>query len=319
MADADNIGRINIWRNSTIAASAAAVEPGTQAFGRMSIYRNEALARSHRHHEVPAEGGGGGYTGPLDLVPSAVVAYSTARALSSAMRGQPVYTIRENGGDTTQSFSSDAVTGEVDAVAITAFLDGANGFVDTWFDQSGNTKSAVQAGAADQPAWASSVQGGRPGLVASASTLSLTTSDLTFPSGGYTWFLVAKPGVDLLVYTSGDDFIETLSTTGSEFVDAETAVSIAAGSATETISDAPHLWEMAWEFGSRAYLVDGTPVALSDSDSGSALGSITGALTISLLASSKVLEVLLYDGLLSSPNRALIRQNIAAYYGINLA
>lgn len=61
MADADNKRRINIWRNSTIAASAATVEPGTHAFGRMSIYRTEALARSHRHHEVPA-GGGGDYT-----------------------------------------------------------------------------------------------------------------------------------------------------------------------------------------------------------------------------------------------------------------
>ncbi len=61
MADAENIGRINIWRNSTIAASAATAERGTNAFGRMSVYRSEAIARSRRHHEVPA---GGGYKAP---------------------------------------------------------------------------------------------------------------------------------------------------------------------------------------------------------------------------------------------------------------
>lgn len=65
MADADNIGRINIWRNSAVAADAATDAPEIEAFGRMTIYRVGRDARRHRHHE-PHGGGGGGYTAVLN-------------------------------------------------------------------------------------------------------------------------------------------------------------------------------------------------------------------------------------------------------------
>ena len=79
-------------------------------------------------------GGGGGYVGPLDIVAGAVVGYSQ-RALSSALRGSGVYTIRRTSDNTSQTFESDPTTGEVDAAAIDAFIGSGS------FDQTGAVTS----------------------------------------------------------------------------------------------------------------------------------------------------------------------------------
>lgn len=57
MADAENIGRINVWRNSMIAASAATDAPDIEAFGKMTIYRTERDAKRHLHHDLPSGSG----------------------------------------------------------------------------------------------------------------------------------------------------------------------------------------------------------------------------------------------------------------------
>lgn len=72
-------------------------------------------------HQAPQPGGG--YTGPLDLVPGAVVAYGQ-RALSAAKLGTALYTIQEDFGGTSQSFNSDETTGEAPVSAISAFIPG---------------------------------------------------------------------------------------------------------------------------------------------------------------------------------------------------
>src|SRR5882724_10471385 len=104
------------------------------------------------------------YIGPLNLVPGSVVAYGQ-RALSAAKLGSALYTIREDAGDTTQSFNSDVVTGDAPVAAITSFLAGASGFVTVWNDQSGNMSNALQVTAGLQPGWLASVTtNSKPGL-----------------------------------------------------------------------------------------------------------------------------------------------------------
>jgi hypothetical protein len=72
------------------------------------------------------------YVGPLDLVPGAKIA-AGQRALSAAMLGQELYTIRRTSDNTTQAFSSDAVTGAAPAAAEIAFVP------TTTFQQTGAT------------------------------------------------------------------------------------------------------------------------------------------------------------------------------------
>lgn len=59
------------------------------------------------------------YTGPLDLVPGALMAYGQ-RALSAAMLEQPLYTLR-NGAGSSQSFSSDS-SGDAPTASIVTFV-----------------------------------------------------------------------------------------------------------------------------------------------------------------------------------------------------
>jgi hypothetical protein len=86
----------------------------------------------------------------LDDYPNAAAAYSL-RKLRSAYTGSA---IRVRRTDLQQSDIGFTSTGELDTAALLAFtgtgvLD--NGFVTTWYDQSGNSRNAVQATALNQP------------------------------------------------------------------------------------------------------------------------------------------------------------------------
>jgi hypothetical protein len=83
----------------------------------------------------------------LDLYPSAAAAYSV-RLLRTAYTGSAIR-VRRSSDNTEQDigFSS----GNLDTTALTTFCSGTNGFVTTWYDQSGNANNAAQTTAANQP------------------------------------------------------------------------------------------------------------------------------------------------------------------------
>jgi hypothetical protein len=83
----------------------------------------------------------------LDLYPSAAAAYSV-RKLRNAYSGSAIR-VRRSSDNTEQDigFSS----GNLDTTALTSFCSGTNGFVTTWYDQSGNANNATQSTAANQP------------------------------------------------------------------------------------------------------------------------------------------------------------------------
>lgn len=66
------------------------------------------------------ENGGSAYTGPLDLVPGAVVAYGV-RALSAAWLGQPLFRLRRSYDDEEMTFNADPVTGDAPLSQIQEF------------------------------------------------------------------------------------------------------------------------------------------------------------------------------------------------------
>jgi hypothetical protein len=98
----------------------------------------------------------------LDLYPSAAAAYSV-RKLRSAYSGSAIRVRRSSDNTETDiGFSG----GNLDTTSLTSFCSGTNGFVTTWYDQSGNGRNATQTTAANQPQIVSSgsiiTQGGKP-------------------------------------------------------------------------------------------------------------------------------------------------------------
>lgn len=122
------------------------------------------------------------FVGLLDLYPSAAAAYSL-RKLRTAYTGSAIRVRRTNNDELDIGFTS---TGELDTAALLAFTGtGAlnNGFVKTWYDQSGNGENATQTTLINQPNIVSSgsviLENGKPSIQF-ASLRWLQVSDNTF-------------------------------------------------------------------------------------------------------------------------------------------
>ena len=89
------------------------------------------------------------FTGLLDTYGGAAAAYSAARRLSSTYTGSLIR-VRRSSDNTEQNIGYTA--GNVlDESALTTFVGAGNGFVTTWYDQSGNGYNLEQTTAANQP------------------------------------------------------------------------------------------------------------------------------------------------------------------------
>lgn len=89
----------------------------------------------------------GSQTGLLDDYPNASAAYSL-RALSSAYTGALI-TVRRSSDNETQDIYA-KYDGSLDADSLLTFVGSGDGFVSTWYDQSGGGNDAVQESAAYQ-------------------------------------------------------------------------------------------------------------------------------------------------------------------------
>jgi hypothetical protein len=100
----------------------------------------------------------------LDDYSGAAAAYSL-RLLRSAYTGDAIR-VRRSSDNTEQDIGF--VNNELDTSSLTTFCGAGNGFVKTWYDQSGNGNDATQATAANQPQIVSSgsviLQNGKPTL-----------------------------------------------------------------------------------------------------------------------------------------------------------
>lgn len=85
----------------------------------------------------------------LDTYSGAAVAYSAARRLSSTYTGSLIR-VRRSSDNAEQDIGYDA-NNVLDESALTTFVGANNGFVTTWYDQSGNNKNASQSTAIQQP------------------------------------------------------------------------------------------------------------------------------------------------------------------------
>ena len=90
--------------------------------------------------------GGGIFVGLLDEYPNAAAAYSL-RDLASASVGSAVVRVRRSSDNTEQDFTATEITDGT----LTTFTGANDGFVTTWYDQSGNGVDGVQSTANIQP------------------------------------------------------------------------------------------------------------------------------------------------------------------------
>jgi len=103
-------------------------------------YQNSGILKS----------GGGGvspFVGLLDDYPSAAAAYSL-RLLRNAYSGDAIRVRRSSDN---AELNIGFVSNELDTASLTTFCSGTNGFVTTWYDQSGNGRNQTQTTASKQP------------------------------------------------------------------------------------------------------------------------------------------------------------------------
>lgn len=84
----------------------------------------------------------------LDLYPNAAAAYSL-RKLRNSYTGSAIR-VRRSSDNAEQDIVFD-INGNLDTASLTAFCSGTNGFVTTWYDQSGGLNNATQTTAVNQP------------------------------------------------------------------------------------------------------------------------------------------------------------------------
>jgi 3D (Asp-Asp-Asp) domain-containing protein len=121
------------------------------------------------------------YVGLLDTYPGAAAAYSV-RLLKSDYTGNAIR-VRRSSDNAEQNIGFDG-SGNLDTTALTSFCSGTNGFVTTWYDQSGNAKNLTQTTAANQPQIVSAGSvinlNGKPYINYLSSGLSALSTSATF-------------------------------------------------------------------------------------------------------------------------------------------
>lgn len=128
----------------------------------------------------------------LDVYPGAAAAYSV-RKLKTAYTGSAIR-VRRSSDNAEQNIGFTAL-GNLDTTALTSFCGSGNGFVTTWYDQSGNGRNAIQTTAANQPQIVAIgvvvLTNGKPSLffnLTNTQTLTATTGTITQP---ISWIQVA--------------------------------------------------------------------------------------------------------------------------------
>ena len=135
-------------------------------------------------------------TGILDEYPGASAAYSL-RLLNTDYTGDAVI-VRRASDNATQNVGF--VDGELDTTALDTFCSGTDGFVATWFDQSGNGVNTTQSVASKQPKIYDSVTGvilenGKPSIYFDGVDDGLEFTNAISYSNTYT-FSVINPLID---------------------------------------------------------------------------------------------------------------------------
>jgi hypothetical protein len=258
----------------------------------------------------------------LDDYPGAAAAYSL-RKLDKDYTGDAVR-VRRASDNTEQDIGFDS-NGDLDTSALATFCSGTNGFVKTWYDQSGNSNDATQTTTTNQPKIYDSSTGvvtenGKPAVTYTSGTGVMLqsanfASALSQPT---TWFAVGASN------NTGGEFMFSGGNASSDsqaFGTRTTTFQINAGiqiNTTTSMDANQHVWSIVFNGASSNAWQDGSQV-VTNQNAGS--NGIT-RMTIFNLAFSPTLpwektiqEIILY-GSNETSNQAGIETNINDYYSI---
>jgi hypothetical protein len=278
----------------------------------MHVSLDSALGRQRRLNSVGES--------VLQIAPSAAAAYSL-RSLTGA-DPKVVRVRRDTGGGAGDNDEEDFTASGISSGALVDFVGSGNdGFVDTWYDQSGNGSDAVQATAGSQPKIVSSgnlIAGGlrfddaqsleTAGTFSFASGTTLSTF-ITNKSDGDENAYLFRFVSDYIVYNTGGGvrrvFAGTNANAGSLGSDEELWTTIS------TINSSG---------GTSNFFADGTLVSSADVNIGTKTVSSKvlniGGATSSNHWNGTVNEVIFYATDQTS-NRAALDANIISHYGIS--
>jgi hypothetical protein len=180
------------------------------------------------------------FVGLLDTVPGALAAYSFARKLRLAYSGSLIR-LRRSSDNAESDFGANAL-GDLDTASITTWLSGANGFITTVYDQSGNGYDLTQATAGAQPSYDATGAGGKPTASFVGASLTMLLRPTFTILDGMSAAIVVKSGNSLskYVFDLGDgthSFIQGYVATKWEwYASPRTQIGTISTSAFQTIS-----------------------------------------------------------------------------------
>jgi hypothetical protein len=266
----------------------------------------------------------GGITPVLDLYPNASAAYSL-RLLRTAYSGSAIRIRRS--GDNSETDIGFLSNGDFNAASATAFCIAGggtqNGFVVTWYDQSGNANNVTQIIAANQP---QIVSGGTIVSINSKSSINFDGNDLLIKTGlglntATTCFsvyrntsLVGNPNVFStgLVAVSTQKAFGLNSGTGFQRIFAGSSLQFNVASVVNTHYLGYNLFNGA----SSQIAINGASSIVGDAGTNSNTDlSIGAGLAASNFMIGGIQEIILY-ATNRSANKTEIESNINSYYGI---
>lgn len=279
---------------------------------------------------IGAQNNSGGFVGALDTL-SAAAAYSTRR-LRTAYTG-PCMRVRRSTDNAEQDIGLTAA-GDLDTVALLAFVGAGDGFVTTWHDQSGNARDAVQATAASQPrivnAGVVETEGGRPSPQFGFSGFSgLVASFGIASASNWTLLAIAKSvratfGGPLALPVISDS---ATSRVGLQAFSASSIGPIVSASAGSVLGTAPGTTALCITTGviagpSSAIFRDGTSFGSGNVASAAIPTTHVIGCRFSLDINGFVggiAEYIAFPSAISTPARQTLERNQGAYYGITVA
>lgn len=276
--------------------------------------------------------GGGGFTGLLDEYGGAAAAYSVRR-LSSSYIGSLIE-VRRSSDNTTQNIGYDA-NGDLDTTALLSFVGAGDGFVRTWYDQSGNAYNATQTTTTAQPQIVNSgslilengkttvdFSGGNWELEADAVALEFAGTNV---QNNYYSVITSAGSVDKFAYamaaSSGNTVVTNVRTSGLNNLRVQFRDDFNKSNNAETGTSI---------FNQSLVSVQGTPSDFDVFIDGSIISNYTSSLglislakftigndarPLSLFWGGNIQEIILYNSD-KSANRTGIEENINTYYTI---
>ena len=269
------------------------------------------------------------YTPPLDSVGSASGAWGT-RKLRTAYAGNCLK-IRRSSDNTTQDIGF-AADGSVDASAISSFVGANNGFIDTFYDQSGNSRNLTQSTQANQPQLVSSgslitTVGGRASPLFDATNDSMTSGIAIsnfITASAYTALMAGKVNSGVTganayynrhAFADSGGYFEGLSWNATQYNPNHYAASYVGpttGVSYPVTNVVVHKYDGTNILG---YIGGGAGASAAGGNVGLLTGTAQMGFGASAYFDGNIPELIIYNSSVSTANLNTLGANLASYYG----